>query len=95
MEAARVAALRGHEVTLYEKETKLGGLMPVAAMVKDLELESILDMIRYLKNQITRSGVTTRFGKEVNLSVIEQIETGCAHTGHWWLEYCSRNTRNQ
>jgi 2,4-dienoyl-CoA reductase (NADPH2) len=34
MEAARVAALRGHEVTLVEKSPKLGGTLPVAAMVK-------------------------------------------------------------
>ena len=32
MEAARVSALRGHDVTLYEKSTKLGGLLPLAAI---------------------------------------------------------------
>ncbi len=73
MEAARVAALRGHEVILYEKEHRLGGLTLLAVMVKDLELESILGMIRYLKTQITKLGVIVRLGKEVNLSVIEEI----------------------
>ena len=33
MEAARVAALRGHEVVLYEKEHQLGGSVPLAATV--------------------------------------------------------------
>lgn len=74
MEAARVAALRGHEVILYEKETKLGGSMRLAAMVKDLELESILSIIRYLRTQLTKLGVTMRLGKEVNLSIIEEIK---------------------
>jgi len=32
MEAARVAALRGHEVCLYEKEEKLGGQFNFAAV---------------------------------------------------------------
>jgi NADPH-dependent 2,4-dienoyl-CoA reductase/sulfur reductase-like enzyme len=31
MEAARVAALRGHEVCLYEKSPSLGGQLPLAA----------------------------------------------------------------
>ncbi len=34
MEAARVAALRGHEVTLYEKASRLGGLLSLAALIK-------------------------------------------------------------
>jgi 2,4-dienoyl-CoA reductase (NADPH2) len=74
MEAARIAALRGHKVILYEKETKLGGLMRLAAMVKDIELESILDIIRYFRTQLTKLGVTIRLGKEVNLSVIEEVK---------------------
>jgi 2,4-dienoyl-CoA reductase (NADPH2) len=68
-----VAALRGHEVILYEKGNKLGGLLPLAAIVKDLEFESILDTIHYFKTQMTKLGVTTRMGEEVNLSVIKKI----------------------
>ncbi len=41
MEAARVAAKRGHEVVLYEKAAHLGGLIPLAAIVKDLETEEL------------------------------------------------------
>jgi len=74
LEAARVAALRGHEVILYEKEPKLGGSMPLAAILKDIELENILDMIRYFKIQLTKLGVTMRLGKEVTQSVIEEIK---------------------
>jgi 2,4-dienoyl-CoA reductase (NADPH2) len=74
MEAARVAALRGHDVTLYEKSNKLGGLLLMAAMVKGTELEDLPAIIRYLRRQITGLGVKVRLGKEVNLSVIEEIK---------------------
>jgi 2,4-dienoyl-CoA reductase (NADPH2) len=73
LEAARVAALRGHDVTLYEKERTFGGLMPLAAMVKEHELESILSTIQYLKTQNTKLGVTMRRGKAVDASAINEI----------------------
>jgi 2,4-dienoyl-CoA reductase (NADPH2) len=76
LEAARVAALRGHEVTLYEKGHQLGGLLPLAALVKDLEFESILDTIRYFETQLTKLGVAVRLGKEFDLSVIHEINPG-------------------
>jgi 2,4-dienoyl-CoA reductase (NADPH2) len=74
MEAARVAALRGHEVTVYEKEHKLGGSMLLAATVKGFEREDLLGLVRYLKTQITKPGVDIRLGKEVSRSVIEGIK---------------------
>jgi 2,4-dienoyl-CoA reductase (NADPH2) len=74
MEAARVAALRGHEVVLYEKESKLGGLLPLAALVKGLDVEDLVGIVRYLRTQITKLGVKVRLGKEFNLSIIEEIK---------------------
>ena len=41
MEAARIAAIRGHDVSLFEKSRKLGGLMPLAALVKGTEVEDL------------------------------------------------------
>jgi 2,4-dienoyl-CoA reductase (NADPH2) len=78
MEAARVAALRGHEVILYEKEHRLGGLLPLAAIVKDLEFESILDTIHYFKNQMTKLDVKIKLGEEVNFSEIKKINPDVA-----------------
>jgi len=75
MEAARVAALRGHEVMLYEKEPKLGGLLPLANLVKGLEIGDLVALVRYLKTQISKLGVKIRLGKEVNPSVIEEIRS--------------------
>jgi len=74
MEAARVAALRGHKVTLYERTHKLGGLLPMAAVVKGLEIEDLPAMVRYLKIQLNKLGVKTELGKEVDSSIIEKIK---------------------
>ena len=74
MEAARVAALRGHEVTLYEKSHQLGGLMPIAALVKGLEIEDLPAIVRYLKGQLDKLGVKIRLGKEVDAPAIEEIK---------------------
>ena len=74
MEAARVAALRGHEVTLLEKTSQLGGLIPVAALVKGLEIEDLPALVDYLKRQITKLGVKVRLGKEADVSIIEEVK---------------------
>jgi 2,4-dienoyl-CoA reductase (NADPH2) len=74
MEAAMVAALRGHKVVLYDKEPKLGGSLPVAAMVKGFEREDVLSLILYYKTQVTKLGVDIRLGKEVTPAVIEEIK---------------------
>jgi 2,4-dienoyl-CoA reductase (NADPH2) len=76
MEAARVAVLRGHKVILYDKENKLGGSLPLAAMVKGFEREDTLSLIRYLRIQVAKLGVDIRLGKEANQSVIEEIKPG-------------------
>jgi 2,4-dienoyl-CoA reductase (NADPH2) len=74
MEAARVAALRGHDVILYEREPKLGGLLPMTAVVKGIEIEDLPALVRYLERQITNLGVKIRLGKEVSPSVVEEIK---------------------
>jgi 2,4-dienoyl-CoA reductase (NADPH2) len=71
MEAARVAALRGHKVTLYEREHKLGGVLPMAAIIKGFEVEDLPALIRYLQGQVVKAGVKIRLGKEANPAVIE------------------------
>jgi 2,4-dienoyl-CoA reductase (NADPH2) len=74
MEAARVAALRGHDVTLLEKANKLGGLLPVASIVKGTALEDLPAMVHYLERQINKLGVNINLGKAVSLHVIEKIK---------------------
>jgi 2,4-dienoyl-CoA reductase (NADPH2) len=74
MEAARVAAIRGHEVLLYEKEKKLGGLLPLAAMAKGTEVEDLPALVRYLENQIRKLGVKINLGKEFTPSLAEALK---------------------
>lgn len=74
MEAARVAALRGHEVVLYEKEHQLGGSVPVAATVKGLAIEDLPALVRYLSTQIAKLGVKINLGKEANKALVEQVK---------------------
>jgi 2,4-dienoyl-CoA reductase (NADPH2) len=71
MEAARVAALRGHEVTLYERSSKLGGLLPVAAMVKGDHPENLSLITGYLERQLRKLGVKIRLGEEISTTMIE------------------------
>jgi 2,4-dienoyl-CoA reductase-like NADH-dependent reductase (Old Yellow Enzyme family) len=63
MEAARVAALRGHDVTLFEKSSKLGGLLPLAALIKGREPEDLPTMIRYFGVQLKKGGLKRRSPK--------------------------------
>ncbi len=74
LEAARVAALRGHDVTLYEKSNKLGGLLPMAALVKGTEIEDLPALVSYLERQVTGLGVKINLGEEVSPSVIKEIK---------------------
>lgn len=74
MEAARIAALRGHEVVLYEKEHKLGGSVPVAATIKGVDIEDLPALVSYLETQITRLGVKINLAKEVNKALIEKVK---------------------
>jgi len=71
MEAARVLALRGHAVTLYEKSNKLGGLIPLASMIREIDVQDTTVIARYLATQVTKLGVRVRLGQEFTPSSIE------------------------
>lgn len=71
MEAARVAALRGHEVTLYDRGSELGGLLLVAA--KPPHKDEIRNVIDYLKYQIEKLGINVELQKEVTLEMIQEM----------------------
>ena len=68
MEAARVAALRGHDVSLYEKEKELGGQLRWAS--KALYKSEFEQVIRYLSNQLKKIGVKVNLGQEVDKELI-------------------------
>jgi 2,4-dienoyl-CoA reductase (NADPH2) len=74
METARVAALRGHEVILYEKESKLGGSLPLAAMIKGQEREELMEIVQYLQTQLIKLGVKTILGQEATRESITSLK---------------------
>jgi 2,4-dienoyl-CoA reductase (NADPH2) len=72
MEAARVAAQRGHEVVLYEKASYLGGLIPMAAIVKDKETEDLMKYLRYQVKQLKKEGVKVHMKTEVTADLVRK-----------------------
>lgn len=69
MEAARIAAARGHKVTLYEKNAELGGDLTFASSVKGPH-ENLDDLKKYLIKQLEVNGVTVVTKKEVDAAFI-------------------------
>jgi len=70
LEAARVAALRGHEVTVYEKDAGPGGQFNLAA-VPPLKQE-LTKVISYLATQLDKAGVVVKLNTEVGPELVEQ-----------------------
>lgn len=60
LEAARVAAARGHAVTLLERGSSLGGMMRIAARAP--RREALLDFPTWAAEELARLGVDVRLG---------------------------------
>lgn len=63
MEAARVAAQRGHQVTLREASRQLGGAMLLQAMIPSKA--PVETLTSYLVEEVKRAGVKVELGAEV------------------------------
>jgi len=70
MEAARVAALRGHQVTLWEKESRLGGQLIQAAIPPHKDRIGFLT--KYLQTQLKKLEVKVELGKQATAAAIEE-----------------------
>ena len=68
MEAARVAASRGHKVQLYEKGQELGGQLLLAQIAR--HKQSIGDLTRYLSKQMDKQGVEVHLATEATADLI-------------------------
>ncbi|MBI2859443.1 MAG: FAD-dependent oxidoreductase [Chloroflexi bacterium] len=71
MEAAIVAATRGHEVILFDENDQLGGQMVLAA--KPPHKESIADFTSCLANQLARAKVAIRTRTRVTAEMVQQV----------------------
>ena len=71
MEAARVAALRGHDVTLTEKGEKLGGQLLFAAVPPYKSV--FLKTVRYLTTQMEKQGVKVHLNTTVTPDWVKKL----------------------
>jgi len=71
LEAARVAALRGHHVVLFEKENELGGQLHAASLPP--YKESIQSLKIYLEHQVEKLGVKVELGKKADVGQVEEL----------------------
>ncbi|MFW9875297.1 MAG: FAD-dependent oxidoreductase, partial [Candidatus Thorarchaeota archaeon] len=71
MEAARVAKIRGHEVEIYEKSNKIGGLMPLLA--KEYKKEDFMFISNYLEAQLKKLGVPIHLNKDLTKEELSSL----------------------
>jgi 2,4-dienoyl-CoA reductase-like NADH-dependent reductase (Old Yellow Enzyme family) len=71
LEAARTAALRGHEVHLYEANRRLGGQVAIAATAP--HRNDIGAITEWLTSEIERLGVTIRLATMVDPDVVAEL----------------------
>lgn len=74
MQAAWVAAKRGHEVSLYEKSNQLGGQMLLTSMPPSRDDWNVF--ARYQMNQVGGSGVKVITGREATPELISKVKPG-------------------
>ncbi len=68
LEAARILALRGHDVTLYEKEDALGGQLAWAGIPE--EKRELLDLAEHLERELRKLKVTVVLGTEFDADCV-------------------------
>lgn len=72
MEAARVAAERGHDVTLYEKADRLGGLLYASAAGHGKE--DVDDFRKYLIKGLEQTGVHVQLETDVDAKLVAKVK---------------------
>ena len=73
MEAARVAKLRGHDVEIYEKSGKVGGLMPLVAA--EYKKEEFINISNYLEKQLTKLGVQVHLNEDLTKQQVASLNS--------------------
>jgi 2,4-dienoyl-CoA reductase (NADPH2) len=68
LEAAMIAAQRGHNVVLFEKGSRLGGQLNLAAVPP--HKKELANIIGYLSTQVGKLGVKIMLGREATLGMI-------------------------
>jgi len=72
MEAARVAKLRGHDVEIFEKADKVGGLMHLLAA--EYKKEQFMNIVNYQKIQLNKLNIPIHLNKELTSNQIKELD---------------------
>jgi NADPH-dependent 2,4-dienoyl-CoA reductase/sulfur reductase-like enzyme len=70
LHVAWVAASRGHEVHLYEKQLQLGGQLNLGSVTK--YKKELLSLIGFQKRQVEKSDIKTHLNFEVTLDTVDR-----------------------
>ena len=73
MQAAYIAAQKGHDVTLMEKSNEVGGQLRIASNGPFGD-DEFMRLVDHLKAQVDKSGVKVQFGKEVTEADIDAMK---------------------
>ncbi|MCY3562140.1 MAG: FAD-dependent oxidoreductase [bacterium] len=76
LKAAETAALRGHDVVLWEASVRLGGQVLVAAAAMDYR-DEFAESVRFLARQVRKLGVELRTGSRADAALALQNEPSC------------------
>ena len=79
LSAAIVAATRGHKVTLFERDTEIGGQLNMAKQVPGKE--EFHGLIAYYAGELDRLGIDLRLGTEALPGDLEHFDDVVAATG--------------
>jgi 2,4-dienoyl-CoA reductase (NADPH2) len=77
LEAARVSAERGHRVTLFERDTALGGAVRVAAASP--HRATLIDIVDYLDRETRRLKVDVNLGADIAADDLQEIRGMADH----------------
>ena len=70
MQAARIAALRGHKVSLYERGPRLGGAMVFGGILNDQTAK----LTHYFESEFKKLPVEVKLNTEVDSSIVEKLK---------------------
>lgn len=77
LEAARVAAGRGHRVTVFEAASELGGAVRVAALSP--HRATLIDVVDYLSAEMRRLRVDVNLGAEIGRDDLSELADAADH----------------
>jgi 2,4-dienoyl-CoA reductase-like NADH-dependent reductase (Old Yellow Enzyme family)/thioredoxin reductase len=72
LEAARVAAIRGHKVTIMERAGEIGGKIHMA-MIPPSKGDNLNRWLQYYLNELTRLGVTVELNRNVTVQDVRDF----------------------